>query len=376
MSGDLQGSLLINALKRQAQLVGWELEIVALGGTRMAQAGATLLGNTASIGSVGILESLPYVLPTLQVQRRAKEYLQQNPPDLVVLIDYMGPNLGIGDYVSRQFPTVPIAYYIAPQEWVWSPSPRNTNQIVKVTDLLLAIFPEEARFFQKKGVKVSWVGHPLIDRMSSIPKREEARAMLGIESDEVAIALLPASRYQEIKYVLPVMFQAAQEIQAKIPNVKFWIPLSLEVYRDAIAKAIQDYGLRATLVADKTQSVLAAADLAITKSGTVNLEIALLEVPQVVIYRVNPITAWIAKNILNFSIPFMSPPNLVQMEEIVPELLQEEASPENIVREALNLLNPDRREETIAEYRKMRQALGEVGVCDRAAREILQMLPS
>lgn len=376
MSGDLQGSLLINALKRQAQLVGWELEIVALGGTRMAQAGATLLGNTASIGSVGILESLPYVLPTLQVQRRAKEYLQQNPPDLVVLIDYMGPNLGIGDYVSRQFPTVPIAYYIAPQEWVWSPSPRNTNQIVKVTDLLLAIFPEEARFFQKKGVKVSWVGHPLIDRMSSIPKREEARAMLGIESDEVAIALLPASRYQEIKYVLPVMFQAAQEIQAKIPNVKFWIPLSLEVYRDAIAKAIQDYGLRATLVADKTQSVLAAADLAITKSGTVNLEIALLEVPQVVIYRVNPITAWIAKNILNFSIPFMSPPNLVQMEEIVPELLQEEDSPENIVREALNLLNPDRREETIAEYRKMRQALGEVGVCDRAAREILQMLPS
>lgn len=376
MSGDLQGGLLIDALKRQAQILGLELEIVALGGSRMAAAGATLLGDTAGIGSVGILESLPYVWPTLQIQRRAKQYLQQNPPDLVVLIDYMGPNIGIGSYVRQHFPLVPIAYYIAPQEWVWSPSPRNTDRIVKMTDLLLAIFPEEARYFQNKGAKVSWVGHPLIDRMISSPKREEARAALGIALDEVAIALLPASRHQEIKYVLPVMFQAAQQIQAKIPDVKFWIPLSLEAYRDSIEKAIQNYGLRATLVADKVQEVLAAADLAITKSGTVNLEIALLEIPQVVIYRVNHITAWIATNLLKFSIPFMSPPNLVQMKSIVPELLQEEANPENIVREAMNLLNPDRRKQTLADYRQMRQALGEVGVCDRAAKEILQMLSS
>ncbi len=373
MSGDLQGGLLIDALKRQAQILGWELEIVALGGSRMAAAGATLLGDTSAIGSVGILESLPYIWPTLEIQRRAKEYLQQNPPDLVVLIDYMGPNLGIGSYVRRHFPLVPIAYYIAPQEWVWSPSQHNTDRIVKMTDLVLAIFPEEARYFQEKGVKVSWVGHPLIDRMISSPKRFQARAELGISEDEVAIALLPASRHQEIKYVLPVMFQAAQQIQAKIPNVRFWIPLSLEVYRDSIEKAIQNYDLRATLVADKTQEAIAAADLAITKSGTVNLEIALLEVPQVVIYRVNHITAWIATNLLKFSIPFMSPSNLVQMKSIVPELLQEEATPENIVREAMNLLNPDRRRQTLADYREMRQALGDVGVCDRAAKEILQL---
>lgn len=376
MSGDLQGGLLIDALKRRSQILGLELEIVALGGSRMAAAGATLLGNTSAIGSVGILESLPYVWPTLQIQRRAKQYLQQNPPDLVVLIDYMGPNLGIGSYVRQHFPLVPIAYYIAPQEWVWSPSQHNTDRIVEMTDLLLAIFPEEARYFQKKGVKVSWVGHPLIDRMISSPKRSQARAELGISGDEVAIALLPASRHQEIKYVLPVMFQAAQQIQAKIPNVRFWIPLSLEVYRDSIEKAIQNYGLRATLVTDKTQEVLAAADLAITKSGTVNLEIALLEVPQVVIYRVNHITAWIATNLLKFSIPFMSGPNLVLMKAIVPELLQEEANPENIVREAMNLLNPDRRSQTLADYREMRQALGEVGACDRAAKEILHMLSS
>ncbi|MBD2185178.1 lipid-A-disaccharide synthase [Aerosakkonema funiforme] len=374
VSGDLQGGLLIDALKRQAQKSGMELEIVALGGSRMAQAGARLLGNTTAIGSVGILESLPYIWPTLEIQRRAKEYLQKNPPDLVVSIDYMGPNLAIGSYVRRHFPKVPIVYYIAPQEWVWSPSLRNTVQIARMTDLLLAIFPEEARYFQKHGVKVNWVGHPLLDRMQNFPSREEARATLGISADEVAIALLPASRSQEIKYVLPIIFQAAQQIQQKIPEVKFWIPLSLEVYRDAIQKAIAAYGLRATLISEKTQEVLAAADLAITKSGTVNLEIALLEVPQVVIYRVSPITAWLARHLLKFSIPFMSPPNLVQMKSIVPELLQEEASPENIVREAMNLLNPDIRSQTLAEYRQMRQALGELGVCDRAAKAILEML--
>lgn len=388
VSGDLQGALLIDALKRQAKAAGLELEIVALGGEKMAKAGATLLGDTMSIGSVGLLESLPFVLPTLKIQRRAKEYLRQHPPDLVVLIDYMGPNLSIGSFIRRHIPDVPVVYYIAPQEWVWSLSPRNTATIVEMTDQLLAIFPEEARYFEKKGASVSWVGHPLVDKMQSSPTREEARKALGIEPDRTAIALLPASRRQELKYMMPIVFEAARQLQTKllgngemerIPNPKseaplFWIPLSLETYRSAIEAAIQQYGLSATVVAGQTQEVLAAADLAITKSGTVNLELALLNVPQVVFYRVSRLTYWIGRNFLKFSIPFMSPPNLVVMRSIVPELLQEQATPENIVQEALELLyNPERRQKTLADYQEMRQLLGDVGVCDRAANEILQL---
>lgn len=376
VSGDLQGALLINALKRLAETSGLELEIVALGGSRMAEAGATMLADTTKIGSVGILESLPFLWPTLEIQGRAKKYLRQHPPDVMVLIDYLAPNLSIGGYVRSELPQVPVVYYIAPQVWVWSLSDRNTAQLAKITDLLLAIFPEEARFFEKKGVKVTWVGHPLVDRMISAPNRSEARATLGIEPSEIAIALVPASRRQELKYVLPVMFEAAKILQAKIPGVKFLIPVSLEAYRRPIEAAIESYNLQATLVGGKTMEAIAAADLAITKSGTVNLEMALLEVPQVVIYRVNPITAWIAKNLLKFSIPFMSPPNLVQKKSIVPELLQEQATPENIVKEAISLLNPEKRSRTLADYREMRQALGEEGVCDRAAGEILQMLPN
>jgi lipid-A-disaccharide synthase len=395
VSGDLQGALLIDALKRQAKAAELELEIVALGGDKMAKAGARLLGNTTAIGSLGILESLPFVLPTLQIQRRAKQYLQQHPPDLVVLIDYMSPNLSIGSFIRRHLPQVPVVYYIAPQNWVWSISSRNTGAIVEMTDKMLAIFPEEARYFEKMGASVSWVGHPLVDKMQASPTREEARKALGIGSDQTAIALLPASRRQELKYMMPIVFEAAQQLQSKllgnqemgrspnptskIPDPKsetplFWIPLSLDAYRPAIEAAIQRYGLRATVVADKTIEVLAAADLAIAKSGTVNLELALLDVPQVVLYRVSPFTAWVARKFFKFSIPFMSPPNLVVMRSIVPELLQEQATPENIVREALELLlNPDRRQQTLLDYQDMRRLVGEVGVCDRAALEILQL---
>ena len=377
VSGDLQGSLLITALKRQAVAIGLELEIVALGGEKMVEAGAILLGNTSSIGSMGILEGLPYVLPTLQVQRTAIASLKQDPPDLVVLIDYMSPNIKIGTYMKQHLPDVPVVYYIAPQEWAWSVNLRRTDRIVGFTDKLLAIFPQEARYFREKGAKVIWVGHPLVDGMQDAPSRQAARTTLGIAPEQIAIALLPASRHQELKYLLPIIFQAAQTLQAKLPEVHFWIPLSLEVYRQPIEEAIERYGLQATVVLGQQKEVFAAADLAISKSGTVNLELALLNVPQVVVYRLSSLTAWIARNILKGSITFASPPNLVVMKPIVPEFLQEQATPENIIQAAMELLlNPRRRQQTLLDYDEMRQSLGEVGVCDRAAQEILQMRPN
>ncbi|MDB9455402.1 lipid-A-disaccharide synthase [Dolichospermum circinale] len=374
VSGDLQGSLLIAALQRQAEAVGLTLEIVALGGEKMAQAGAKILGNTSGIGSMGLIESLPYVIPTLRVQRSAIAYLQENPPDLVVLIDYMGPNLGIGTYMKENLPDIPVAYYIAPQEWVWSMSFQNTNRIVGFTDKLLAIFPEEARYYEQNGANVCWVGHPLIDRMANAPSREIAREKLGIKEEEITIALLPASRDQELKYLLPIIFAAAKNIQSNLPNVHFWIPLSLETFRDKITAAIKDYGLQATVVLGQQREVFAAADFAITKSGTVNLELALLNVPQVVVYRLHPVTAWIARHILKGSIPFASPVNLVVMREIVPEFLQEKATTENITQAAMELLlNSEKRQKTLTDYQEMRYSLGELGVCDRTAKEILSM---
>jgi lipid-A-disaccharide synthase len=289
------------------------------------------------------------------------------------MIDYFGPNLGIGRFVRRRLPQVSTVYYIAPQEWVWSISQRNTQRILDITDRLLAIFPAEAAYYRARGASVAWVGHPLIDRMQEAPSRAEARQTLGIAND-VMVALIPVSRPQELKYVLPVIFAAAQQIQAELPQVKFWIPLALERYRVPIQRAIEQFGLQATVVSG-SQAVIAAADLVIAKSGTVNLETALLEVPQVVMYRINPITAWIAEHLLHFSAPFVSPPNLVMMQPIVPEFLQAQATPTAIAQAALKILqSAEIQSQMQANYRQMRQKLGEPGVCDRVAEMVLELL--
>ena len=163
VSGDLQTSLLVRGLYQQAAARNIALEVLALGGPRMAAAGAKILADTTPIGSIGLFEALPYVLPTLKIQRRAKAFLKDNPPDLVVLVDYLEPNLSLGSFVRKKFPQVPIWYYIAPQEWVWSIGDRSTNRLAGLVDCILSIFPEEARYYRDKGAMVKWVGHPLLD---------------------------------------------------------------------------------------------------------------------------------------------------------------------------------------------------------------------
>jgi lipid-A-disaccharide synthase len=375
VSGDLQGALLVEALHRQADKLGLELEILALGGDRMAAAGAKLLGHTTGIGSLGTIENLPYVLPTMKIQRQAKQFLRQNPPDLFVMIDYSDPNISIGLYARKHLPQVPTVFFIAPQEWVVAITEQKTEWIVDISDRILSIFPQEAKYYAEKGAHTIFVGHPMVDRMQHAPDRDSARKTLGISPEQTVIALFPASRQQEIKYMLPVIFQAAKQIQETLPDVQFLIPLSLERYRSAIEQGISYYGLNARLLQSGSPlNAIAAADLAITKSGTVNLEIALLEVPQVVMYRVSPFTAWVARKILKLNIPFMSPPNLVPMKAIVPEFLQDEATPETIANAALELFEPERRQRMIEDYREMKRSLGDVGVCDRAAVEMLKML--
>jgi lipid-A-disaccharide synthase len=372
VSGDLQGSLLVAALHQAAKRLGIEIEIVALGGGKMAAAGAKILFDTNGIGSVGIVEALAFIMPMLKSQKIAKQYLEANPPDIAVLIDYMTPNMGMGKLIKKIFPDIPLFYYIAPQQWVYAASNNDTKKIVNFTDKLFAVFPAEATFYANKGANVQFVGHPLIDRMATCPTRADARAALGISDDEIAIALIPASRWQELTYLMPAIFEAAQRLQTILPNVRFWVPLSRNEYRESIQTAIDSYQLMATLVADQPDAVLAAADLAIAKSGTVSLELGLLGVPHMVIYKFNKVTAWIARNILRVTFPFISPVNLAEMKPIVAELIQEEANADRIVEESLALLqNADRRNKMLADYAEMRAAFGAPGVCDRVANEIL-----
>jgi lipid-A-disaccharide synthase len=371
VSGDLQGALLVTALKQLAAKLKIELNIVAVGGNKMAAAGATIIADTVLISSMGVVEHLAYLWPSFQARNIAKQYVKNNPPDAIILIDYVDPNLTLGKYARSILPDIPIVFYIAPQDWVWPREHKRAKLIVSFIDEIFAVFPVEANYFIQQGAKVTFVGHPLIDRVATLSSRQVAREKLGIIGDEIAVALIPASRKQELKYLLPAIFEAAQQIQAELPNVRFWIPLARDDFRAEIEREIEAYQLDATLITQNADLVLSAADLAITKCGTVSLELALLDVPQVVIYRVSKITAWLAKNVAKFSIPFMSPVNLVEMKSIVPELLQDEATPDRIASESLELiLNQTQRDQMRADYQQMRSALGDPGVCDRVAQEI------
>lgn len=372
VSGDLQGSYLIQALYRQAESLGISLRVSALGGKRMAAAGADLVGDTTPIGSVGIFEALPYALPNLMMQRRAQRFLQEEPLELLIFIDYMVSNLNLGKFLQKRHPDLSTAYYIAPQQWVWAFSQKDTQALIGMSDKMVAIFPQEAEYYRKNGAEVSYFGHPLVDKLATPPDRTAARQALGIDSDVPVVTLMPASRHQEVKYILPIMLGVAEQIQAAQPDVVFLIPVSMGQLRPKIEAAIARSAVNVRLVENDSVQAIAAADLVLNKSGTVNLEVALLNVPQIVIYRLNPITARIAYYLLNLKVDFVSPVNLFVNESIVPEFIQWEATVESLTATSLKLLNDkDARQAMLTGYAKLREQMGQPGVCDRVASYLL-----
>ena len=381
VSGDLQGSLLIRALRGEASQRGLSLELVALGGERMRQAGAQLIADTASMGAIGLWEALPLILPTLKLQRQLRRWLASNPPDGVVLIDYMGANINLGLRLKSLYPQVPITYYIAPQEWAFSLGDGGTTRLIGFSDRILAIFPEEARFYGERGAAVTWVGHPLLDTLAQLPSRDQARKRLGLAAEVPVLLLLPASRRQELRYLLPAMAAAVAELQRRQPRLEVLVPSGLSGFEAELGAVLTKAGVRARIIAagdaDRLKPDLcAAADLALAKSGTANLELALRGVPQVVVYRVSRVTAFVAKRLLRFNVPHISPVNLVLNERLVPELLQDQLSCEAIVAEAAPLLDPTSgaRQRMLEGYQRLRRALGEPGVTSRAASAILDLV--
>jgi len=381
VSGDLQGSLLVKALHKEAQQRGLALEVVALGGERMERAGAALLANTTRMGAIGLLEAIPFVLPTLKLQRRLKRWFKGQPPDGVVLIDYMGPNVSLGLRLKRKFPQVPVTYYIAPQEWAFQFGSKGRTNLISFTNQILAIFQQEARFYRCRGANVTYVGHPLLDTIGPVPTRVEACEQLGLNPEAPVLLLMPASRRQELRYMLPHIVAAAAQLQALNPTLQVVVSAGLPGFETQLSQQLLRSGVRALIIpaadSDRLKPALcAAANLAIAKSGTVNLELALRGVPQVVVYRVSRPTAFVARHILRFSVPHISPVNLVLGERLVPELLQEDLSAKAIVTQAVPLLYQagGARRTMLVGYGRLRQELGEPGVTQRAAAAILDQV--
>ena len=381
VSGDLQGSLLIEALNREAERLGISLELLALGGARMEAAGAHLIADTAPMGAIGLWEAVPLILPTLRLQAHVDRLLNSDPPDGVVLIDYVGANVRLGGRLRSQRPDLPIIYYIAPQEWAWRFGDNSTTQLLNFTDRILAIFPAEAEFYAARGADVIWVGHPLLDSFRDLPARHDARRQLGLAQESPVLLLLPASRPQELRFLMPPLAAAAALLQERLPDLEVFVPAGLAQFEEPLRQALADAGVRGGRVIPAAEAdtlkknLCAAADLALGKSGTLNLELALQGVPQVVGYRVSGVTAFVARHLLRFQVEHISPVNLLLKERLVPELLQDQLTADALMALALPLLrdSPERRA-MLDGYNRLRTTLGDPGVTERAARAIFDQV--
>ncbi len=380
VSGDLQGSFLVKALFEEAQERNLQLEVFALGGPRMKAEGAELIADTSQMGAIGLWEAIPFIFPTLKVQARVDALIEKTPPDAVVLIDYMGPNIRLGNKLQSDLPQVPITYYIAPQEWAWRVGDGGTTDLISFSDRILAIFPEEAEFYSKRGGEVTWIGHPMLDTTISLPERDFARKQLGLQKGERLLLLLPASRTQELRYLMPPLAKAASILQRDDPSINVLVPAGQTAFEIPLQRCLEEAGVKGRVIKaeelDRLRPFLfAAAELALGKSGTVNMELALHGVPQVVGYKVSRITAFIAKYILRFKVAHISPVNLLLKERLVPELVQENFKPHAIVRHAKKLIEePSSRSLMIDGYQRLRRKLGDHGVTKRAAKVILDSI--
>ena len=380
VSGDLHGSLLANALFNEAKKRSVDLEICGLGGERMRKEGVKILQDTTSISAIGVWEALPLIIPTIQIQKKFYKSLKNLSPNCLVLIDYMGPNIKIGRKLKSEKNKIPIYYYIAPQEWAWRVGNNSTTDLISFSDRIFAIFKQEANFYKRRGGNVLWIGHPMIDLIKKIPTKKDSRKILKLRANENILLIMPASRPQELRYVLPVFMQVARKLQQKYPSLIVYIPSCREVFDSKFKLALDNFKVKGKVISQtdieelKTH-IYSLTKLALCKSGTVNMELALYGLPQIVGYRVSRVTAFIAKKILNFKVKFISPVNLLVKKLIIPEFVQKEFEVKKIYEKACRVLDRKSEKEKISKgYAYLKKELGQEGVVKRAAEEIINSL--
>lgn len=380
VSGDLHGSLLANALFNEAKKKSIYLEICGLGGARMKKEGVQILQDTTSISAIGIWEALPLILPTIRIQRRFYKLLKKYPPDCLILIDYMGPNINIGAKLKRSRNNIPIYYYIAPQEWAWRVGNNSTTNLINFSDKIFAIFKQEAIFYRRRGGNVSWVGHPMLDLTKKLPSKKFSRTILKLKANQNILLLMPASRPQELKYILPTFLKTAKKLQLRYPSLLVYIPSCRSIFDEKFRQGLEKYEIKGKVISQQDNSkfmpyIYSLTKLALCKSGTVNMELALYGIPQIIGYRVSRVTAFIAKRILNFKVRFISPVNLLVKKFIIPEFVQKNFNEKKIFFKACRLLDLTSEKVKIKKgYTLLRKELGEEGVVDRAAKEIINSI--
>ncbi len=356
-SGDAHAAAVVRALRHQ---VNERLRVDALGGERLAAAGAHLLDRTEDFSVLGFTEVLTSLPRHLNLLRRLRRRFRAGVYDLVLLVDYPGYHLRVAAAAKQA--GVPVLYYIAPQLWAWRPG--RAAQLKTVINRLAVILPFEKPYFAARGIAADFVGHPLMDR-GTPPTRAAARTALGIPLNATVLAILPGSRPQEIARLWPPFRDTGKQLlaQGTCDHV-------VVACRPGLAYA----GASSFLFDDRVSTVLAAADAALVKSGTSTLEAAVTDTPMVVGYRVGRVTGFLAQSMVQ--VPWISLVNLIADLPLVPEFTQAGVTPDRLSRALTPLLDYDSRETRVqrAGLAVVRERLGGPGAAGRVADIALTMM--
>ncbi len=366
-SADLHGSNLVRAIKKLDPTI----RFYGIGGKQMEEAGVKILIPASDMAVVGLTEVFSKLPKIAKAHRKLKSLLKNSPPDLLIPIDYPGFNIHLAGLAKRY--EVPVLYYISPQVWAWRTG--RVKKIAKRVDRMAVILPFEERFYKERGLNVEYVGHPLLDSIPHHLDKDEITRKMGLKNAYPVLGLLPGSRKEEIGNHLPVMIKAVEILSSHYPHLRSLLLLAPTIPIELIQSFLKQSSAEIGISQSSIHDTLPACDLALVASGTATVETAILGVPMVLIYRASALTYWVGKRVIK--VPFLGLVNLVAEEQVIPELIQHDLTPDRLAHEALKILEGgQKRENMIEKLGMVRERLGRGGASERTAQLAIEMMLS
>jgi lipid-A-disaccharide synthase len=367
--GEPSGDLYAGALVRQLRTFDPGVTVEGLGGAELAASGGRLIEDYRGLSVTGLTEAIAKLPRSFATINRLVAAARATRPDALVVIDFPDFNIPLARRIKRL--GIPVVYYISPQIWAWRPA--RLRAIREIADRMLVIFPFEEAIYREGGVPVEFVGHPLLDLIRTSGSRADFLSKHGLSPSADTVAILPGSRPNEVARILPDLIAAAVRIRGRVPHAQFVVARAPNL-DDALFDVLKmASGVPLVTVQGDTDTVLASADVALTASGTATVQSALHDTPMVIVYRVSPVTYWLGRRLVRVNMIGMV--NLIAGERIVPELVQENFTPEAVAAEAVAILtDPSQSTRIKAGLAKVRARLGGPGGSRRAADAILQVV--
>ncbi|HJN45137.1 MAG: lipid-A-disaccharide synthase [Vicinamibacterales bacterium] len=367
--GEPSGDLYAGALTTEILRLEPEADVSGLGGERLLSAGGRLVSDYDGLAVTGLAETLPALPRFWATYRRLVRAARTERPDVFVAIDYPDFNFRLG--ASMAALGIPVIYYISPQVWAWRAGRLRTMK--RFVTRALVIFPFEEALYRDAGIPVAFVGHPLVDLAVPVLGRDAFRSAHGLDAEAPTVAVLPGSRPNELRVILPDLVNAAERLVRDVPSVQFVVaraPNLPDALFEPLARLTELGARPPCIVESQTDDVLVAADVVLTASGTATIQTAIHERPMVVVYRLSPLTYWMGRRFVRVKAFGMV--NLVAEKMIAPEFLQEAFTPEAVAGEAVRFLTDESYVlETRAALRAVREKLGGPGASRRAAEQVL-----